>query len=394
MQNFRNKVNLIFSDTVMIALALLIIPVAIAQNLLTLSPSQEILISVIDWFIWIAFFLEFTLKFIAAEKRWHWLTSNKLDSIVSLIVILSPLLEFFSDLFAEAALLRLLRLGRLTRLSRLSRLIRLVRLIALGSKVKHGWRTINLKAYVAFFLVAGMGFTASFIATGFQHSTVDVTWISLFVSIFGVFYAFLISFFVMHIWSKFNSIGGEISKEVNALRNAYLLSFQLLKKEKLKEFSLVMTRYIEEVFTTIWNSDEMNTQKTDEKFLKLIYYFNDFPLSTQADIIALNHIIEELRLSSVSQANLINLANDKTPKILWILFLLLSTVLVSSFIFLGFQNQLLATALITLVSIVTGLVVALIFDIDTPFQAGFWNISPKPFLSLKEYINKNIYIDL
>ncbi len=388
MQNFRDKVNLIFSDTVMIALALLIIPVAIAQNLLTLSPSQEVLISVIDWIIWTAFFLEFTLKLITSEKKWHRLTSNKLDSIVSIIIILSPLLEHVSNLFAEAALLRLLRLGRLTRLTRLSRLIRLVRLVALGSKVKHGWKNINLKTYVAFFLVAGVGFTASFIATGFQHSSVDITWISLFVSIFGVFYAFLISFFVMHIWSKYNSIGSEISKEVNALRNAYLLSYQLLEKEKRMEFSSVMTLYIEEIFHAIWESDAPDSQKVDDRFLKLIHFFNDIDLPSQSDIIALNHIIEELRLSSVSQANLINLAGDKTPKILWILFLLLSTVLVTSFIFLGFQNQLLATALISLVSIVTGLVVALIFDIDTPFQAGFWNISPKPFLSLKEYINK------
>lgn len=376
MPNFKDKVNLIFSDTVMIALALLIIPVAIAQNILTLTHSQEVLISVIDWFIWTAFLLEFTLKLITSGKKWQWLTSNKLDSIVSIIVILSPILEHVSKIFAEAALLRLLRLGRL------------IRLVALGSKVKHGWKTINLKTYVAFFLVAGIGFTASFIATGFQHSSIDISWISLFVSIFGVFYAFLISFFVMHVWSKYNSIGTEISKEVNALRNAYLLSYQLLPKVKRGEFSQIMTRYIEEIIHAIWESDAPDSQKVDDRFLKLIHFFNDIDLPTQADIIALNHIIEELRLSSVSQANFINLAGDKTPKILWILFLLLSTVLVGSFIFLGFQSQLLATVLISLVSIVTGLVVALIFDIDTPFQAGFWNISPKPFLSLKEYINK------
>jgi hypothetical protein len=112
-------------------------------------------------------------------------------------------------------------------------------------------------------------------------------------------------------------------------------------------------------------------------------------LTTAADEIVFNHIIEELRLSSVAQANLINLKHDKSPKILWILLLLLSTTLVGSFVFLGFQNQLLATVLISLVSTVTGLVVALIFAIDTPFKAGFWSVSSQAYKEFRMFIKNN-----
>jgi len=61
---------------------------------------------------------------------------------------------------------------------------------------------------------------------------------------------------------------------------------------------------------------------------------------------------------------------------------------VGSFIFLGFENRLLATVLISIVSAVTGLIVALIFDIDSPFASGFWNITPDPYVKLKELILK------
>lgn len=104
--------------------------------------------------------------------------------------------------------------------------------------------------------------------------------------------------------------------------------------------------------------------------------------------IIIGNIIEELRASSTAQANLINVAREKSPKILWILLIFLSMVLIGSFIFLGFQSQIVATIVVTLVSGIIGLVVALLFDIDTPFQAGFWNISPSPYLKLKEFIKR------
>lgn len=273
-------------------------------------------------------------------------------------------------------------------MGRLTRLIRLIRLVALATKVKRGWDKINLKVYAAFFLVVGVGFTASFIATGFEHSSVDITWISLFVSIFGVFYAVLISFFVIHVWGKFNSISAEMSKEVNSLRNVYLLSLQLPDKTIKTRLSQVLASYIDEIIKNLWENT-LKYQSINKKFLDLVYFFNDTEMKIKADNIVFDNIIQELRSVSVSQSNLINLARDKTPKILWILLILLSTVLVASFIFLGFKNQILATALISLISIVTGLVVALIFDIDTPFRAGFWNVPPDLYIEVKEFVKSN-----
>jgi len=269
MKDIKQKIYTIFSDTVMIAFALLIIPVIAAQTFLALTPSQQILVSIIDWLIWLAFFLEFFLKLGVAQEKLRWLKDNWFDSIISIIVIISPVLENLSAIFAAAPGLRLLRLSRLTRLTRLSRLLRFLRLLALGGKIKHSWREVNLKVYVVFFFILGVGFTASFIATGFQHASIDVTWISLFVSIFGIFYSFLISFFVMHIWGKFNTIGSEIGKQVNSLRNVFILTQQLPSKKTVIKFSSLLDDYIDETVKTLWGK-ETSPQTINHQFLRLV----------------------------------------------------------------------------------------------------------------------------
>lgn len=383
MNTIRNTVYSVFSDTLMIALALLVIPVLVLQNFVHLSPAQEIMVSVVDWFIWIVFFLEFVLKLIVAEKKMRWLAENKLDSVVSVIVILSPLLEYSFTSFAAAPALRLLRLSRF---ARFARLLRVIRLVALGAKIQHSWKRINLKVYAAFFFIVGVGFTASFITTGLSYTDIDTTWISLFVSTFGVFYSFLISFFVVQVWGKFGSMENEVSKQVNSLRNVFLLSVQLDKKPVI---AIIMVDYINEIIARFWRANEVaDTARIDEKYLRILSHFVQRKTESDSDSVLLDNIIEELRSSSVAQSNLTTLASSRTPKILWILLIFLSTILVGSFIFLGFENQLLATVLISIVSGVTGLIVALIFDIDSPFSSGFWNITPDPYEELKAFIQK------
>src|SRR3989344_7033813 len=283
MSNLRDKVYAIFSDTLMIALALLVIPVLVLQNFVSLTSAQNIMVSVVDWLIWIAFFLEFVLKLFVAEKKIRWLRENMLDSVVSVIVILSPLLEYSFTGFAAAPALRLLRLSRF---ARFARLLRVIRLVALGARVKHSWKRINLKVYAAFFFIVGVGFTASFITTGLSYTDIDTTWISLFVSTFGVFYSFLISFFVVQVWGKFGSMENEVGKQVNALRNVYFLAVQMVKKSVITG---LMVDYINEIMRRFWHAkgNEPDVGTIDEKYLKILSYFSNIKVERETDSVLL-----------------------------------------------------------------------------------------------------------
>lgn len=375
MGDLKSIVYSIFSDTVMISLALLVIPVLLLQTFVTLTQLQSLIVGIIDWLIWAAFLMEFALKLIVEKRRLSWLVGNWLDSIVSLVVIASPLLTAISAFFKGAPLLRLLRL------------LRLVRIVALAWRTKRTWQKLDLKVYVAFFLVLGTGFVASFFATLFSPSANDITWLSLFVSIFGVFYAVLVSFFIVHVWGKFNTIGSEISRETNSLRNVYVLARQLSSKSAISEVAEGIASYVDGLVDAHWGQKE-GTDVVGNRFLKVVGSLHAMEIKTEKDKVVFGNIIEELRSSSVAQANLSNLVSDKTPKILWVLLIFMSVTLVGSFVFLDFQSQFLATAIITLMSAAIGLVVALIFDMDTPLEAGFWNISPQPYFELKEFIKK------
>lgn len=59
----------IFTDTLMVFLALAVVPVVIAEYLLDLTATQNIVLSAISWIIYSLFVLEFILKVAVAEKK-------------------------------------------------------------------------------------------------------------------------------------------------------------------------------------------------------------------------------------------------------------------------------------------------------------------------------------
>jgi len=385
MEKLRQKIYLVFSDTVMIALALFVIPLVAVQTFFILTPAQETLVRSLDWLIWTAFFLEFSLKLLVAEKRARWFIDNWLDSLISIVVIVSPLLELFAKIFEGAPLLRLLRLTRITRLTRLSRLARLG---ALGVRTQKSWRNLELKVYLTFFLIVGIGLVSSFFGTKIRHSGPDAGWISLFLSLFGAFYAFLVSFFIAHVWLRFSFLSGEIGKHVNSLQNVVILTKQFSSEEISTNFIDLLDSYLEET-VRLWGGDKNIIGKTlKKKLLKIISCFKEKDLQKGTDLVILDNIFEELRTSSVAQTNISGTIDEKTPLILWIILIFLSLGMDIGFVFLGFDSQILATLVITSIFTISALITAFLLDIDKPLEAGFWHVSPKPYEDLKEFIKE------
>lgn len=385
-QYMQKRINSIFSDTLMIGLALLIIPIVIAKSFIHLTTLQEIIVNSIDLIIWFIFLLEFVFKLFVNKEKMKWLTINKVDTIVSIIVILSPILEYFEHLFLGAPLLRLLRITRIIRLGRLTRLLRLFSLIV---RVKNAWNTLGMKNYVLFFLIVGSGTIASFANRFFKHSPIDTLWLSLFIQAVGVFYAILVSFFVVHVWGKYNSISSEINNHINSLSNLMILADNLYgnNNKQIKSFHYKLSSYVDYVLNNFWYKKNVLEENNDKNhFSQLFQHFNTVKIRNEREKIILNNVITELRTSSIAQSNLTNLATDTTPKILWILLLLLSFFFSTSFVIVGFENQLLATLVSTSISILSGLIIALMYDIDTPFDAGFWQITSSQYEKFKKSI--------
>src|SRR5438270_6965884 len=96
------------SDTPLLVLALLMIPVIVVPEIISLTPDQNNLLETFDWFIYAAFAADFLVKIYLAPSKWRHLRENWLDVVVLALPLLRPL-----RIVRGVRLLRLLRAARL-----------------------------------------------------------------------------------------------------------------------------------------------------------------------------------------------------------------------------------------------------------------------------------------
>ena len=113
---------------------------------------------------------------------------------------------------------------------------------------------------------------------------------------------------------------------------------------------------------------------------------DSFSAKTQKEDVILENMNEEIRNASSYRTDMISLITSKTSKILWVLLIVLSITLILSFSVVEFASQLFATLAITMLSAAIAIVTVIIYDMDYPFQAGFWVISPDTYFELEEFV--------
>lgn len=96
------------SDGPLLVLALLMIPIIIAPEVVSLSAEETTLLDTADWFIYAIFALDFTIKIYLAPSALRHIRENWIDLFVLALPLLRPL-----RLVRSARLLRLLRATRL-----------------------------------------------------------------------------------------------------------------------------------------------------------------------------------------------------------------------------------------------------------------------------------------
>ena len=376
-ENLRKTVYSIFSDSVMILLALLVIPLIIVQ-FVELNPTQLLIFEIIDWIIYVMFFLEFVLKVYVAENRINYIKEHKIDSIISIVIILSPLFELATVFFAEAPLLRLLRISRVIRLG------------GVLGKTKTSWRKVNFKSYVFIAIVISTGFVLSFFRPQYPISDAETTWLSVFIQVVGIFFGLFAAFMIVNAWNGYNALDDSIRKEAISLRNIFLLCLEL--KDDADVFQAVkvsMLDYTTTVLDAYWKETKIIAD-TNAKFIKIFKTLDKFNPTTQKTHAIFNNITEEIRIASTHRSNVLSLIAAKTPRVLWIFVIVLSFILILSFMIVNFENQWLATLVISMVAIAVAFVIVVIYDISYPFKGGFWSISPQNYFDLENIIKEDI----
>jgi hypothetical protein len=130
----KKKVYSALSDKRMIILALIAIPIIIAEYIIPTGTAFWIAL-VLDWMIWFVFLAEFVLKVYVEKDNMTYIRNNKFDSALSIIIILSPLLGLITNVVTGIPALRAIRASRLFAVARTARVSRAIRAAAYASKM-------------------------------------------------------------------------------------------------------------------------------------------------------------------------------------------------------------------------------------------------------------------
>jgi len=111
----RKLVYKYLSERIMIVLAIIAIPMVFVEIFTQQGSLFFNVAFAIDWFIWLAFLLEFALKLYIADNKLLYIRTNKLNTLISLVIIMSPLIGLWlTSKEAEAfPIFRALRISRL-----------------------------------------------------------------------------------------------------------------------------------------------------------------------------------------------------------------------------------------------------------------------------------------
>jgi len=132
-EKMKKTVYTIFSDKIMIVLAVIAIPAIVAEFYFQPTSIYYLIAYVVDWFIWLAFVLEFAFKLYVENEKGQYLKSHKFDSIISVLIIVSPVIGLFANKLAALPILRIARITRLLKASTITQGVKLTRTAAYAS---------------------------------------------------------------------------------------------------------------------------------------------------------------------------------------------------------------------------------------------------------------------
>jgi hypothetical protein len=228
----------------------------------------------------------------------------------------------------------------------------------------------------------------SFFKPDLRISETDQTLLSQFIQIIATIYAIITGFVIANVWGKYITLIRLVNTEATSLRNVYILALQLDNLEIVKALKSKIVEYAQGIIKVYWKATQKQSlisQSTAGMYDSLKGYS---PKTTGQTEVYTN-LFDELRRSSEGQEGIKSLLAAQTPRILWALIAVLSSILIFGFFFINYDNQLLATLTLTLVSTAVALVASIIYDMNDPFKFGFWAVTPIAYLELETFLKEH-----
>jgi Protein of unknown function (DUF4239) len=242
------------------------------------------------------------------------------------------------------------------------------------------WQSLTLSLICLFFSFISMLLLRKILPTSYRPKFTDIH--GHIFGVIGIIYAVLVGAIAVGSWDKFKHAEELTYKEAMSSLNIYRLA-DGLEPSKAQEMKKIIYHYVDSVVKNEW--DAMKTGKPLElKEPNLIALTNllttIYPHNKTQEIFLTFLVEEDIKLREIRGERIFLSASSLNPVILQFVFFSSFLIILAS-IFFGTEHSFLGNFIvISVLSIVTGLVLTIIVRFDQPFQGDIIT-SDDPFTS-------------
>jgi len=214
----------------------------------------------------------------------------------------------------------------------------------------------------------------------------DINGIGWLVGVLGTIYTFVAAFTVVEVWSQFNGVAALIAKEAKAVTSIWNY-IDYLNDEKIdKQMKKALQNYLIASESEKENAARgVRSEHPSKQLIQIFKVLDGVEFDDKRDAAVFPLLVSSYEELSSVRSKRIEAGTARIPSPLRIFFTVLSVLLLSTFILLGFVSTSLYIYNVALITIIINYAHTLILDLDNPF-VGIWNVDYTAFAQTKKYI--------
>lgn len=212
----------------------------------------------------------------------------------------------------------------------------------------------------------------------------DVGSVGAFVTAIGTLYSVLTAFTVVSVWTEFTDTDRSIKREARQLSELWRYVGYVIDVAGVATARQSIESYRDAVVHTEWPVMLQGgvPNAAEDEFFAMADAVNAMGVSTPKDVPAWTEAVRTLGEVSDARSDRILLMPLRMPPLLKVLLLMATATLIAGMALLGFESEIIGTAVIVLTVGVSLLVLEVIDDIDEPL-GGAWGVTARPFEQLR-----------
>ena len=209
------------------------------------------------------------------------------------------------------------------------------------------------------------------------------------IGVFGTTYALITAFILVTVWNDFNETNHSISNENKALIALWNNTDYLEDQEVSREMNAALLKYVDVVISK--ELYQLRQKKAVEfptpEFISIMKVIDQVEFDDPRDPIAFEALIAAYKDLSDARNNRINRILNHIPTILKLFYIFSSFIFWFGYVIEGFESDILYMIVLILVTIVTVLAYAIIFDLDKALN-GILQVDVSSYQNTRKYIQK------